>query len=416
VIELYQLPLVFALAGLAFYVVLGGADFGAGFWQLAARNDPGTRGQTYRAIGPVWEANHVWLVFVLTVVWTAYPVAFGSIASTLSIPLFLAAVGIIFRGTAYALHSGARARRSLGAIDAVFSCSSILTPFFLGAVVGGIASLRVPVGNSAGDHVTSWVNPTSMLIGVLAVVTAAYLAAVFLSGDAARLGDAALEASFRRRALGAGIVAGGIAIAGLPVVRNDAPELYHGLVHGRGLVAVLVSALAGALTLALVWTRRYEPARYGAALAVAAIIAGWALAQSPLFLEDLTVRQAAAPHDTLVAVVVAVVVGGVLLFPSLALLFGLVLRGRFEAAAPGPPAPGGRELLAASEPGLLGRAALGCLIAGAGFTVIGDAAWAHAIGLTLLFGFIVLGFPAALPPEVFGRGGEPARRDRNGRP
>jgi cytochrome d ubiquinol oxidase subunit II len=415
VIALYQVPLVFALAGLAFYVVLGGADFGAGLWQLAARRDPEAREETYRAIGPVWEANHVWLVFVLTVVWTAYPVAFGSIASTLSIPLFLAAVGIVFRGTAYALHSGARARRSLGGIDALFSGSSILTPFFLGAVVGGIASLRVPVGNSAGNHITSWVNPTSMLIGVLAVVTAAYLAAVFLSGDAARLGDAELEESFRRRALGAGILSGAIALVGLPVVRNDAPELYHGLVHGRGLIAVAVSAAAGACTLALVWARRYEPARYGAAVAVAAIIAGWALAQSPVFLEDLTVKQAAAPHDTLVAVVAAVVVGGLLLFPSLALLFGLVLRGRFEAAGPGTPVPGGREVLAASAPGLLGRAALACLVAGAGFTVLGDAAWAHAIGLTLLFGFIVLAFPAALPPEVLARPG-PAPPNRNGRP
>ncbi len=413
-IALYQLPLVFALAGLAFYVVLGGADFGAGFWQLTARRDPKVRGLAYRAIGPVWEANHVWLVFVLTVVWTAYPLAFGSIASTLSIPLFVAAVGIVFRGTAYALHSGARSRRPSGAVDTAFSLSSILTPFALGAVVGGIASLRVPAGNAAGNHVTSWLNPTSMLIGTLAVVTAAYLAAVFLSGDAVRIGDAELEESFRRRALGSGIAAGAIAIAGLPIVRSDAPELYHGLVHGRGLAAMVVSALAGTFTLALVWSRRYEPARYGASVAVAAIIAGWALAQSPLFLRDLTVRQAAAPHDTLVAVVVAVVVGGLLLFPSLALLFGLVLRGRFEAAGRGTVAPDSREVLAASASGLLGRAAVACLVAGTGFTVLADSSWAHAIGLTLLVGFVVLGFPAALPPEILA--GEPPRRDRNGRP
>src|SRR5215831_16985780 len=161
---LEALPMVFVLTGLALYAVLGGADFGAGFWQLAAPRDADgerIREHAHRSMGPVWEANHVWLVFVLTVMWTAYPTAFGSIASTLSVPLFIAGLGIIFRGTAYALHSGAREGRQLRAVDNAFSLSSILTPFMLGAVVGGIASLRVPVGNAAGDLVTSWVNPTS---------------------------------------------------------------------------------------------------------------------------------------------------------------------------------------------------------------------------------------------------------------
>src|SRR6266540_1586498 len=134
----------------------------------------------YGAIAPVWEANHVWLVFVLTVVWTAYPTAFGSIASTLSIPLFIAALGIILRGATYALRAGTSTPGELRLIDTVFSLSSILTPFALGAAVGGIASRRVPVGNAAGDQFSSWLNPTSLLIGVLAVATAAYMAAVFL--------------------------------------------------------------------------------------------------------------------------------------------------------------------------------------------------------------------------------------------
>src|SRR6476619_3044907 len=194
--HLYDLPLVLALIGLAFYMVLAGADFGAGFWQLTAgkgRQADEIRDHAYHAMGAVWEANHVWLIFVLTVVWTAYPIAFGSIASTLSIPLFIAAVGIIFRGTAYALRGGASTMRELSAIDTAFALSSILTPFALGAAIGGIASLRVPVGNAAGDPFSSWLNPTSILIGVLAVVTAAYLAAVFLCADAARMGEPALE-------------------------------------------------------------------------------------------------------------------------------------------------------------------------------------------------------------------------------
>jgi len=403
-VHLYDLPLLFALIGLAFYTVLAGADFGAGWWQLAAGKGPDAdsiRDHAHRAMGPVWEANHVWLIFVITVVWTAYPVAFGSIASTLSIPLFIAAVGIIFRGTAYALRAGASTKRELSAIDTAFALSSILTPFALGAVIGGIASLRIPVGNAAGDPWTSWLNPTSILIGVLAVVTAAYLAAVFLCADAARLGDPELERKFRTRALAAGLVSGAIALAGLPVLRFDAEPLYHRLLEGRGLIGLIASIVAGCATLALVWWKRYEASRYTAALAVAAIIAGWALAQSPVFLEGLTVREAAAGRETLVAVVVAVVAGAVILFPSLALLFGFVLgrapgRGKSVAERPGQT----RSLLTALGPGLLPRLAIACLVAGVGFLTVAEAAWAHAVGVLCLFAFIVAAFPAALPPDL----------------
>ena len=398
--HLYALPLVFALIGLAFYAVLAGADFGAGWWQLTAGKGPeaaSIRDHAHDAMGPVWEANHVWLIFVITVVWTAYPVAFGSIASTLSIPLFIAAVGIIFRGTAYALRSGASTRRELTAIDTAFALSSILTPFALGAAIGGIASLRVPVGNAAGDPWTSWLNPVSLLIGVLSVVTAAYLAAVFLCADAARQGEAELERRFRTRALAAGVISGAIALAGLPVLRYDAEPLYHRLVEGRGLIGLIASIVAGCATLALVWWRRYEASRYTAALAVAAIIAGWALAQSPVFLEGLTVRQAAAGRETLVAVVVAVLAGAVILFPSLALLFGFVL-GRGESVAERPvPA---RSLLTGLASGLLARVAIACLVAGVGFLTIAETAWAHALGVAFLFAFIVTAFPAALPPDL----------------
>ena len=398
--HLYALPLVFALVGLAFYAVLAGADFGAGWWQLTAGKGPDAasiRDHAHHAMGPVWEANHVWLIFVLTVVWTAYPVAFGSIASTLSIPLFIAAVGIIFRGTAYALRSGASTRRELSAIDTAFALSSILTPFALGAAIGGIASLRVPVGNAAGDPWTSWLNPTSLLIGVLAVVTAAYLAAVFLCADAARLGEPELERKFRSRALAAGLVSGAIALAGLPVLRHDAEPLYHRLVEGRGLIGLVASIVAGCATLALVWWRRYEASRYTAAVAVAAIIAGWALAQSPVFLEGLTVRQAAAGRDTLVAVTVAVLAGAVILFPSLALLFGFVL-GRGEGAAERPVQA--RSLVTGLASGLLPRVAIACLVAGVGFLTVAETAWAHALGVICLFAFIVAAFPAALPPDL----------------
>jgi cytochrome bd ubiquinol oxidase subunit II len=403
-VQLYELPLLFALIGLALYTVLAGADFGTGWWDLTAgrgHDADSIRDHAHEAIGPVWEANHVWLIFVLTVVWTAYPVAFGSIASTLSIPLFIAAVGIIFRGTTYALRAGKPTPREMRAIDTVFAVSSILTPFALGAAVGGIASLRVPVGNAAGDQFSSWLNPTSLVIGVLAVATAAYLAAVFLCADAARLGETALEHKFRTRALAAGLVSGAIALGALAVLRSDAPLLYHRLVEGRGLIGLLASIAGGTATLALVWRKRYEASRYTAALAVAAIIAGWALAQSPVFLEGLTVREAAAGRNTLVAVVVAVLAGAAILFPSLALLFRLVLGGALAAGESASDRPIQlRSVFAALAPGLLPRLAIGCFVAGVGFLTIADAAWAHGVGVFCLFSFIVSAFPVALPPDA----------------
>jgi cytochrome d ubiquinol oxidase subunit II len=403
-LHLYLVPLIFALIGLAFYTVLGGADFGAGFWQLTAgkgRQAQSIREHAHASMAPVWEANHVWLIFVLTVVWTAYPVAFGSIASTLSIPLFIAAVGIIFRGVAYALRAGAVGARELSAIDTVFSISSVLTPFALGAAAGGIASGRVPVGNAAGSRFSSWLNPTSLLVGVLAVTTASYLAAVFLCADATKLRDQALEEQFRRRALGAGVVTGVLAVVGLGVIAGDADRLFDRLTTGPGLAGLVISLVAGVATLALVWRRQYELSRYGAAAAVAAIIAGWALAQSPLFLPGLTIETAAAPRTTLIAVTVAVLGGAIILFPSLALLFWLLLSGRLAERGGGVDHPPTHRLVRVSRQGFLARAALACLIAGIGLLTAAGAAWAHALGVVSLFGFVVFGFPAALPPHLF---------------
>ena len=224
---LAEAPLLLILVGLAAYAVLGGADFGAALWQFGARGERGAalREHAYRAMGPVWEANHVWLVFVLVICWTAYPQAFASIFSTLSVPLFIAAIGIILRGTAYAVHAGTAREIERRAIDGVFSISSLLTPFALGTVVGAIASGRVPIGNAEGDPLTSWLNPTSLLVGTLAVATGAYVAAVYLAGDAARAGRDELAAAFRTRALAAGVVTGAIAFAGLAVVQYDADRL-----------------------------------------------------------------------------------------------------------------------------------------------------------------------------------------------
>jgi cytochrome bd ubiquinol oxidase subunit II len=402
--HLYDVPLWFALVGLALYTVLGGADFGAGFWQLVAgrgKQADEVRDEAHHAMAPVWEANHVWLIFVLTVVWTAYPAAFGSIASTLSIPLFIAGIGIVMRGGAYALRGGTRTAGEQRRVDTVFALSSVLTPFALGTVIGAIASERVHLGNPGGSLVTSWLNPTSIAIGVLAVASGAYTSAVFLTGDAERHGDRDLVERFRARALGAGLAAGAVATGALIVLHFDAERIFRRLTQGVGLPALVASVIAGIATLALVWRRRYEPARYLAAVAVAATIAGWALAQNPVFLKGLTIREAAAGHDTLVAVVVAVLVGGLLLFPSLALLFRLTLGGELRNNGPGSvEAPVGSRRRGLASVRLDARLSVAFLVAGIGFLTVANAGWAHAIGVACFFGFILSGFRAALPPGI----------------
>jgi cytochrome d ubiquinol oxidase subunit II len=337
-----EIPIILILVGLTAYTVLGGADFGAGFWELTARGERGAalRDHTHRAMAPVWEANHVWLIFVLVMAWTCYPEAFASIVSTLTIPLFVAGVGIILRGASYALRAGSSTPREEGAISLLFAFSSVLTPFALGLVVGGIASGRVPVGNAQGDEITSWLNGTSLLIGVLAVATAAYLAAVYLAADARRMGSDDVVEAFRARALVAGVVAGAVALAGPFVLDADAPDVYDGLTSGAGLVALLASAAAGAAALALVASRRYGLARVAAATAVAAIVAGWGLAQEPEILPGLTIDQAAASDTTITAVLIGFAVGALILVPSLAYLFRLVLSGRFDPAVPLPASDG----------------------------------------------------------------------------
>jgi cytochrome bd ubiquinol oxidase subunit II len=391
---LADVPAVLMLVGLAAYVLLAGADFGAGFWQLAggrSDHDRALRDHAHHAMGPVWEANHVWLIFVLVVCWTAYPTAFGSIMSTLAIPLFVAGIGIILRGTTYALRSGTTGAREQRTVEVTFAVSSILTPFALGAVVGAIASERVPVGNAKGDLVTSWANPTSLALGALTVAMCAYLAAVYLAADAVRLRQAELEEAFRRRALAMAVVAGAAALAGLVVVHGDATRIWHGLTHGGGLAAVVVSALAGLATVAFVVRRGYERSRVSAALAVAAIVAGWGLAQRPVLLRGLTLSQAAAGRSTIIAVVLSLAVGAVVLVPSLFFLFSLVLHGRFDReleveppAAPAEGRRGNRMLLAAAA----------CLVVGVAFTLVPDAPWGRIVGVPLLLAFVALGFVA----------------------
>jgi cytochrome d ubiquinol oxidase subunit II len=326
---LAELVLSIMFVGLIAYGLFGGADFGAGIWDLLAggtRRGAPQRELIERSIAPIWEANHVWLIFVLVVLWTAFSGAFAAVVTTLYIPLTLAAFGMIARGAAFAFRKSITTlgmRRFLGAS---FAVSSLITPYFLGAVVGGVASGRVPPGIAAGDVLSSWVNPTSVLGGVLAVVVCAYLAAVFLCADARREGLEELADQFRTRALGTAAVTGVLGIAGLFVLRADAPVLFEGLT-GRALPVVVLSVVAGVAALALVATRRYVPARAASAMAVTAILVGWAVAQYPyVLLPEVTIEEAAQGRATLLAMLVALIVGALILLPALVYLYALFQR------------------------------------------------------------------------------------------
>ncbi|MDQ2622149.1 MAG: cytochrome d ubiquinol oxidase subunit II [Actinomycetota bacterium] len=326
--ELADVPVILMLVGIAAYAVLAGADFGAPLWTMTARGETADRIREggRRAMAPVWEANHVWLIFVLVLFWTAYPEIFGSVFSTLWIPLFLACVGIILRAVGYVAGyvMASRTFRILGI------GSSFVTPFALGCVVGAIVSGRVPEGNAAGDILTAWTGPLSITIGLLFTAFCAYLAAVYLAADSVRAGDESLAEAFRRRGIAAGIVTGALALGAILVLRNEASALYQGLTEGAAAIAVIASGVAGILTLSLLVRGAATPARWCAAAAVVAVIAGWAIAQAPDIMPGVSVHEAAAEDEVLIALLVAVAAGAMILVPSLSLLYGLVLRGGFD--------------------------------------------------------------------------------------
>jgi len=223
---------VLLMLAVAFYAIFGGADFGAGFWDLTAGGPE--RGRRPReviehSIGPVWEANHVWLIFVFVVLWTCFPEAYASIMLTLFVPLTIAALGIVLRGASFAFRKAVTQVRDQRILGGTFAISSVLVPYCFGAVAGGIASGRVPAGGRSGDPWNSWMNPTSAVVGVLAVCVVAYVAAVLLTWDAGRVSDEELVSYFRVRALGAAVVAGVVAVVGLFVLRSDARYVFDGL-------------------------------------------------------------------------------------------------------------------------------------------------------------------------------------------
>jgi cytochrome bd ubiquinol oxidase subunit II len=367
------------LAGITLYAVLGGADFGGGLWDLLAGTT--ARGRAPRAlidesITPVWEANHVWLVFDLVIFWTAFPHAFAAVMIALALPLWLAVGGIVLRGAGFAFRKEITRLSLRRAAGATFAFSSLLTPFFMGTVIGAIAAGAVPA-NASHASLAVWTSPTALLAGFLFVAACGYLAAVYLIGEAGRRGGSVMKTYFTRRAQAAAIVAGALSLAALVELHHSNPALY-GRLTGRALPLIVLSGVCGLAVLALLTAGRPRGTRLIAALGIAAVVWGWGVAQYPVLLPgtSVTLTNAGAPASTLVALVVLFIVALVLIGPSFALLFTLQSRrllgagedGVLPAAGPAgrtgrPAAALPRQPSADRQPARAARAAARAMIA-----------------------------------------------------
>jgi len=312
--------------GLTLYVLLGGADFGGGVWDLLARGPERDRERSLisSAIGPVWEANHVWLIFVVTILFASFPIAFAALSVALYVPFGIAIAGIVMRGAAFAFRTYGESDTGWQRVwTRVFGIASLVTPFVLGMCAAAIASGRIRISDGIvhADLVGVWTGPLSWVAGFLSLAMCAYLAAVYLTVEAVQHGAPELERRFRRRALGAGLTAGALAAIGLLVIRADAAVLWNGMLED-GWPFVVSSAIAGAIALVATYREKERVARAAAAVAVASVIAGWGVAQWPyLIVPDLTAAEAAAPKSSLGPIVIGLVVGAALVAPSLFLLF-----------------------------------------------------------------------------------------------
>jgi cytochrome d ubiquinol oxidase subunit II len=318
--------------GATFYAIFGGADFGGGFWDLIAGGpEKGDRPRLtiQRSLTPVWEANHVWLIFILVVLWTAFSGVFSAIFTTLYVPLVLAVLGIVLRGSGFAFRKSVEGLSERRAAGATFALSSVITPFFMGTVVGAIAVGNVPAAGN-GDAFSSWLAPAPLFFGAMFVATGAYLAAVFLVGDSRRAEDREMERYFEKRALAAGVVAGIFAIVGLIALHSEGHYVYDRLVH-EGLPLVILSVVCGIGMLAVLLLGGRLLLRPLAAGAVIAVIWGWFVAQFPYLLPtSLKISEAAAPDATLGAVFIVFGIACIVVLPALIVLFILAQTDMLE--------------------------------------------------------------------------------------
>lgn len=318
---------VFMLLALVLYILLGGADFGGGMWDLLAW---GPRAEKQRkaiaaAISPIWEANHVWLILVIVILFTAFPPAFAMLMTALHIPITLMLIGIVLRGSAFIFRNydsqGENVRHRWGA---VFGAACFFTPFLQGMTLGALATGRI---RCVDDQVTTgffagWLTPFAFACGVFAIVCCAFLAAVYLT--LYTRAEPELQNDFRRRALGSGLVLVPAALAIFLTSKEGAPEMYRAMTDEWGLQLLACIALFAMAALLALWRRWFALARVAAVAQVALILTGWAFAQHPhVIMPDVTFHQSAAPEATLRLLTLALAAGAVLLLPALIFLFRL---------------------------------------------------------------------------------------------
>jgi cytochrome bd ubiquinol oxidase subunit II len=312
------------------YALFGGADFGGGIWDLlagGADRGAGPRRLIDESITPVWEANHVWLVFVLVLLWTAFPPAFAGIMTALFVPLSLSLLGIVLRGVGFAFRHTAERLRMQQLTGALFATASLLTPFFMGTVVGAVVTGQVPV-HPTGNVLAAWTSPTAILTGLVFVAACAYVSAVFLVLEAWQRGHQELLRYFSVRATAAGLLTGALAGATFAELSASAPYVFAGLT-GIALPLVAISIAAGIAVLGMLWLRWYHPVglRVTAAIAVVAVVWGWGLAQYPyLFPTSLRLSAGSAPTASLVAEFVVAGLAVLLVAPAFVLLYLLQQR------------------------------------------------------------------------------------------
>jgi cytochrome d ubiquinol oxidase subunit II len=299
-------------AALVAYAVLAGADFGAGIWDLVARGPrrDAQRAALAHAIGPVWEANHVWLIFLVVLLFTCFPAAYAQASVALFWPLHGVLIGIVLRGSAYVFRAYAAATPTTRELwGHVFGGASAITPILLGMCLGAL---------STGDPYR-WYDPFPIASGVLALLICAYLAAVYLAWESR---DEALRADFRRRALVIWWIAGAASMAALLLARSEAPRLWTGLTTWPGLLFIVAGSALAPTSFAMLRARRFSLARFTGVAQIVALLAGWAIAQWPfLIYPDLTVVNAAAPASTLSLTAATLPFGLAALLPALWFLF-----------------------------------------------------------------------------------------------
>lgn len=323
------------LASLTLYCVLGGADFGAGIWEFNTAFQAGEKERQliHRAIGPVWEANHVWLIFLLVLTANGFPTAFAALSRALWLPLWLALVGIVFRGAAFAFRSHALgAPRHQQLWEIVFAVASTAAPFFLGASVGAVASGKLAVtsdGRFEADPLTGWLSPLPIFTAFFAVGMCAYLAAFYLTREAAQIGDHESIALWRQRSLTAGVWMQILAVTGLVLVAIESPQLWEGF-RLRSWPLVVAALLCGVFSLWAIGRSKFTWAVFAAAATVATVLWAWGAAQYPALIPPtVTIESAKAPDTVLWAMVWGTGVGILIVAPSL----GYLLM-TFKAANP----------------------------------------------------------------------------------